>query len=89
MLIASSGVFERLQGIDLMNIIWQQALMETIANRASGKIIVNTGSLVDTLIKLAAFKRESNESKEENGVKNTSSFTIILILFKSFNKKLT
>lgn len=28
MIISSSGIFEKLQGIDLMNIIWQQALME-------------------------------------------------------------
>jgi serine/threonine protein phosphatase PrpC len=28
MIITSSGIFEKLQGIDLMNIIWQQSLME-------------------------------------------------------------
>lgn len=98
MIISSSGIFEKLQGIDLMNIIWQQALMEAQKSKHTD-ILINSGNLVDTLIKLASFKREA--PVPEGAPKGTSaeeskpglqlqrpSFTIILILFKSFKEKL-
>jgi len=81
MILGSAGVFERLQGIDIMNILWQQALIEQMKNKNNK---INPGILVDTLIKLSAFKRESfKNNAEDNSVPN-SSFTVILIIFKSF-----
>jgi len=53
MIIGSSGIFEKLQGIDILNIVWQQALMD--ASKPGGK--VSAANIVDTLINLAALKR--------------------------------
>lgn len=95
MIIASSGIFEKLQGIDLMNIIWQQSLMEASKSKPGEEFTVNTGLLVDTLIKLASFKRQVNQEtgpasieKDKANEGSRPSFTLILILFKSFKDKL-
>lgn len=88
MIIASSGIFEKLQSIDLMNIVWQQSLMEAAKQKPGEEITVNTGLLVDTLIKLASFKRQVNSENEKANEGTRPSFTLILILFKSFKDKL-
>lgn len=78
-LMASSGIYEKLQGVDLMNIIWQQILMDAKKNQNAE---IDTGSLVDTLIKLAALKRGEVAWDEMR-----SSFTVILIILKPFKDK--
>ena len=57
MIIGSSGIFEKLQGIDILNIVWQQALMD--AKKDNGK--VSAANIVDTLINLAAMKRQQDK----------------------------
>lgn len=64
LLVGSSGIFENLQGTDLISIIWQQALLEALAvsegkeEESAATVHVSTSSLVDTLVKLAALKRD-------------------------------
>lgn len=67
--------------------------MDVAKFKPGEKMVVDTGKLVDTIITLASFKRES--AKEENVLQdphryppNKPCFTIILILFKSFHAKL-
>lgn len=50
------------------------------AKKEGGK--VSAANIVDTLINLAAMKRQQDKVMKQD---NKSSFTVILILFKSFN----
>ena len=53
------------------------------AKKDNGK--VSAANIVDTLINLAAMKRQQDRQLKQD---NKSSFTVILILFKSFNVQL-
>lgn len=53
------------------------------AGKPGGK--VSAANIVDTLINLAALKRQQDKLMKHEA---KSSFTVILILFKSFDKQL-
>tara|TARA_B110000285_G_C15073916_1_gene589566 strand:- start:15 stop:194 length:180 start_codon:yes stop_codon:yes gene_type:complete len=53
------------------------------ASKPGGK--VSAANIVDTLINLAALKRQQDKLMKHDA---KSSFTVILILFKSFDKQL-